>query len=58
MYVYAKVLVRGANVYALPQQALIVSGNQTYCYLLHSRKAIKTSVAQGLATEPGSRLTK
>ena len=39
MYVYTKVLVQRANVYALPQQALTVSGNQTYCYRLQSGKA-------------------
>jgi hypothetical protein len=48
MYVFTEVLLRRANVYALPQQALIVSGNQTYCYLLQSGKALKTPVVAGL----------
>ena len=49
MYVYAKVLVQRSNVYALPQQALMVSGNQTYCYLLRSAKAVKTPVQAGIS---------
>ncbi len=49
MYVYTKVLVERPHVYALPQQALIVSGNQTYCYLLRSNKAVKTSVETGVS---------
>jgi RND family efflux transporter MFP subunit len=48
MYVYAKVLVERPHVYALPQQSLVVSGNQTYCYLLRSSKAVKTSVEMGV----------
>jgi RND family efflux transporter MFP subunit len=48
MYVYTKVLVERPHVYALPQQALVVSGNQTYCYLLRSNKAVKTSVEAGV----------
>ena len=49
MYVNAKVLVQRSNVYALPQQALMVSGNQTYCYLLRSTKAVKTPVQAGIS---------
>ena len=49
MYVYAKVLVQRPNVYALPQQTLLVSGNQTYCYLLRSGKAVKTPVQAGVS---------
>jgi HlyD family secretion protein len=49
MYVYAKVLVRRPNVYALPQQSLMVSGNQTYCYLVRAGKAEKTAVQAGLS---------
>jgi HlyD family secretion protein len=55
MYVYAKVLVHRPNVYALPQQALAVSGNITYCYLLERGKAVKTpvetSISDGTWTE-------
>ena len=49
MYVYTKVLVERPDVYALPQPALIVAGNQTYCYLLRSNKSIKTSVETGVS---------
>ncbi len=49
MYVYAKVLVQRSNVYALPQQTLMVSGNQTYCYRLRSAKAVKTAVQAGIS---------
>jgi RND family efflux transporter MFP subunit len=48
MYVYTKVLVERPHVYALPQQALVLSGNQTYCYLLRDGKGIKTSVETGM----------
>jgi HlyD family secretion protein len=47
MYVNTKVLIQRSNVYALPQQALMVSGNQTYCYLLRGTKAVKTPVQAG-----------
>ena len=32
----------------LPQAALVVTGNETYCYLLHDGKAVKTPVVPGL----------
>jgi HlyD family secretion protein len=48
MYVNTKVLVQRSNVHALPQQTLLVSGNQTYCYLLRSTKAVKTPVQAGI----------
>jgi RND family efflux transporter MFP subunit len=49
LYVYAKVLVQRSNVYAVPQQATMGSGNQTYCYLLRGTKAVKTSVQVGVS---------
>jgi hypothetical protein len=49
MYVNTKVLVQRSNVYALPQQAMTVAGNQTYCYLLRSTKAVKTPVLAGIS---------
>jgi RND family efflux transporter MFP subunit len=49
MYVYTKVLVQRPNVHALPQQTLMVSGNQTYCYLLCGTKAVKTPVQAGIS---------
>jgi len=49
MYVNSKVLVQRSNVYALPQQTVTVSGNQTYCYLLRGAKAVKTPVQSGVS---------
>jgi HlyD family secretion protein len=48
MYVYTKLLIERSNVPMLPQDALLVSGNQTYCYLLQDGKAVKTPVLRGL----------
>jgi RND family efflux transporter MFP subunit len=48
MYVSAKVLIPRTNVYALPLQALTVSGNQTCCFLLRSGKTVKTPVKEGI----------
>ena len=58
MYVYAKVLVHRANVYALPQQTLLVSGNQTYCFLLRGAKAVKTPVLAGVSDGTWVEVTK
>jgi HlyD family secretion protein len=49
MYVYTKVLIQRPDAFALPQKALIVSGNQTYCYLLKDNKAVKTPVEVGIS---------
>jgi HlyD family secretion protein len=49
MYVFAKVLVQRPGVFALPQQALLVSGNQTYCFLLESGRAVRTPVTVGVS---------
>ena len=49
MYINVKMLVQRPNVYALPQQALMVPGNQTYCYLLRGSKAVKTPVQVGIS---------
>ncbi len=49
MYITAKMLVQRPNVYALPQNALIVPGNQTYCFLLRGTKAVKTPVQAGIS---------
>jgi HlyD family secretion protein len=51
MYVYAKVFIQRTNVYALPRQAVTISGNQTYCYLLQKGKAVKTPIAVGIGDE-------
>lgn len=54
MYVYASVFIQRPKVYALPAQttppqAILVSGNRTYCYLLKDNKAIKTPVQAGIS---------
>jgi RND family efflux transporter MFP subunit len=48
MYVNTTVIVQRSGVPMLPQDALVVSGNQTYCYLLRDGKAVKTAVVRGL----------
>jgi HlyD family secretion protein len=49
VYVYGEIIIQRPTVYALPQQTLTVSGNQTYCYLLRDGKAVKTPVETGLS---------
>ena len=49
MYVNAKVLVERTAVCAVPQDCLMVSGNQTYCYLVEGGKAVKTPVQAGVS---------
>jgi HlyD family secretion protein len=49
MYVYGKVVIEQPQVRVLPQETLIVLGNQTYCYLLEEGKAVKTSVQRGIS---------
>jgi RND family efflux transporter MFP subunit len=49
MYVYTKVLVQRPDVFALPQKALTVLGNQTYCFLLQNNKAVKTPTEVGIS---------
>ncbi|MGA2502192.1 MAG: efflux RND transporter periplasmic adaptor subunit, partial [Tepidisphaeraceae bacterium] len=48
MYVNTTVIIQRPGVPVLPQEAMVVSGNETYCYLLHDGKAVKTSVVRGL----------
>ncbi len=48
MYVNTKVIIERSGVPMLPQDALLPSGNQTYCYLLQNGKAVKTPVVPGL----------
>jgi HlyD family secretion protein len=47
-YVNVKVAVERSHARALPPEALIVLGNQTYCYLFQDGKALKTPVLPGL----------
>jgi len=48
MYVNTTVIIQRLHVPVLPQDAMVVSGNETYCYLLQDGKAVKTSVVRGL----------
>jgi RND family efflux transporter MFP subunit len=48
MYVNTTVIIQRSGVPMLPQDALVVSGNETYCYLLQDGKAVKTAVVPGL----------
>ena len=47
-YVYAQVIVERQGVWMLPQETMVVRGDETYCYLLHDGKAVKTAVVPGL----------
>jgi multidrug efflux pump subunit AcrA (membrane-fusion protein) len=58
MYVYTTVIIQRSKVPMLPQDALQVSGNQTYCFLLQQGKAVKTEVVRGLRDGPWVEVTK
>ncbi|MGA2255076.1 MAG: efflux RND transporter periplasmic adaptor subunit, partial [Thermoguttaceae bacterium] len=58
MYVNTKVIIQRSGVPMLPQDTMVVSGNQTYCYLLRDGKAVKTSVVRGLRDGPWVEVTK
>ena len=49
MYVYVSVFIHRPGVFALPKQALEVSGNQTYCFRAKDGKALKTPVDAALS---------
>ena len=44
MYVTVNLFVHEPNVFTLPQEALLVQGNQTYCYLVRDGRAVKTPI--------------
>ncbi len=48
MYVYAKVLVERPAVCAVPEDALLVEGDQTYGFLLENGRVAKTPVQRGI----------
>ena len=48
MYVYAKIYLEHPHVYAVPQGATVVLGNQTYAFLFEDGKAVKTPVERGI----------
>jgi RND family efflux transporter MFP subunit len=47
-YVNTKLIVERLGVSMLPEEAIVASGNQTYCYLLRDGKAAKTAVVPGM----------
>ena len=49
MYVNTTVIIQRVDVPVLPQAALVVTGNETYCFLLKDGKAVKTAVSAGPA---------
>jgi multidrug efflux pump subunit AcrA (membrane-fusion protein) len=57
-YVYAQVIVERQGVWMLPQAALLVTGNETYCYLLQNGKAVKTAIVPGLSDRGWVEVTK
>ena len=58
MYVNTAVIIQRADVPVLPQKATVVSGNQTYCFLLKDGKAVKTSIVRGLRERKWLEVTK
>jgi multidrug resistance efflux pump len=57
-YVYAQVIVERHDVWMVPQATLVLTGNETYCYLLHGGKAVKAPVVPGLSDGDRVELTK
>lgn len=49
MYVYGNVVIQRPRVLALPQNVLLVQGNQTYCFLLRDGKAVRALVESGMS---------
>ncbi len=51
MYAYVKVMIEHAAVQALPLDALVHSGDQTFCWLDDGGKAVKTELATGVSDD-------
>jgi len=49
MYAYGKVIIERPNVRALPEAALIHSGDLTYCWSYQDGKAVRTEVETGVS---------
>jgi HlyD family secretion protein len=47
-YVYGKVIIEQPKLRVLPDHAITVEGNQTFCYLLIDGKAIRTQIQRGI----------
>ena len=51
MYAYVKVIIERPDVRALPVDALVHSGDQTYCWLYENGKAVRTEVETGVSDD-------
>ena len=51
MYAYVKVIIERPDVQALPLKALVHSGEQTFCWLYESGKAVRTEVETGVSDD-------
>ena len=51
MYAYVKVIIERPNVQALPLDALDYSGDQTFCWLYESGKAVRTELETGVSDD-------
>ena len=51
MYAYVKVIIERPDVQALPLTALVHSGDQTFCWLYESGKAVRTEVETGVSDD-------
>lgn len=49
MYVYGRVFIDQTDARVLPQETLIVLGNETYCYVVEDGKAVRTAVRRGIS---------
>jgi RND family efflux transporter MFP subunit len=48
MYAFARITVTGKNVLAVPASAVVVHGEEAFCFLLREGKAVRTPVRVGL----------
>ena len=51
MYAYVKVIIERPDVQALPLKALVHSGEQTFCWLYESGKAVRTEIETGVSDD-------
>jgi HlyD family secretion protein len=51
MYAYVKVIIERPHVQALPLDALVYSGDQTFCWLNQGGKAVRTELETGISDD-------
>ena len=51
MYAYVKVIIERPDVRALPLDALVHSGDQTFCWLYENGKAVRTEIETGVSDD-------